>query len=134
MPADPPIVSGIHHVQITVPVGAEDAARAFYVDLLDLTEIPKPASLTGRDGLWLRAGAIELHIGVEDGVDRAATKAHVAFAVTDLPTWRIRLDAAGCTVLESIPIPGYDRLETRDPFGNRLELIERRNQWPNADV
>ena len=26
--------------------------------------------------------------------------------------------------LESIPIPGHDRFECRDPFGNRLEFIQ----------
>lgn len=125
MPADPSPISGFHHVQITIPPDSEDVARAFYLGILGLTEIPKPTSLTGRGGLWLSAGTIELHIGVEDGVDRHATKAHVAFAVTDLPGWRLRLQAAGCSILEGVPIPGHDRLETRDPFGNRLELIER---------
>ena len=124
MPADPPRVAGIHHVQITVPPSAEDAARAFYVDVLGLAEILKPASLAGRGGLWLSVGDVELHIGIEDGVDWQATKAHMAFAVTDLPAWRSRLEAAGCAILDDIPIPGHDRLETRDPFGNRLELTE----------
>ena len=125
MLADPSRVASIHHVQITVPVGEEEAARAFYVDLLGLSEIPKPASLRDRGGLWLIAGDIELHFGVEDGVDRGATKSHVAFGVTDLTSWHDRLESAGCTILNSIPIPGYDRLETRDPFGNRVELIQR---------
>jgi catechol 2,3-dioxygenase-like lactoylglutathione lyase family enzyme len=117
-------VRGIHHVQITAPVGAEVAARAFYRDLLGLEEIAKPTSLAGRGGLWLRSGALQLHIGTEEGVDRPATKAHVAYEVSDLPAWRARLEAAGCRILENIPIPGYDRFETRDPFGNRIELIE----------
>lgn len=126
VPAEPPHIVGVHHVQVTVPTGAEYEARAFYVGVLGLTEVPKPAPLAGRGGLWLRAGDTELHVGVEDGVDRAATRAHVAFAVADLPVWRARLKSAGCVILESIPIPDHDRLETRDPFGNRLELITRR--------
>ena len=125
VPADLSRVAGIHHVQITVPVGEEDAARAFYIDLLGLIEIPKPASLNDRGGLWLTADNLELHIGVEGGVDRRATKAHVAFLVVGLTSWRDRLGSAGHTVLDSIPIPGYDRLETRDPFGNRVELIQK---------
>lgn len=118
-------VTGIHHVQITIPEGADDAARAFYHGALGLEEIAKPASLKGRGGLWFQVGALQLHIGTEQDVDRAATKAHVAYHVTNLSAWRERLESAGCRLLESISIPGYDRFETRDPFGNRIELIER---------
>ena len=53
------------------------------------------------------------------------TKAHVAYEVTDLFGWKVKLTALGIEVRESIPIPGYDRFEFRDPFGNRMELMER---------
>lgn len=114
----------IDHVQITIPVGAEDEARGFYCDVLGLTEIAKPASLSGRGGFWCEVGEFQLHIGTEDDIDRLVTKAHVAYGVDDFASWRKRLIAAGCELLESIPIPGYDRFETRDPFGNRIELIQ----------
>ena len=117
------MIIGFHHVQITVPRGAEDRARAFYCDLLGLAEIPKPESLAGRGGLWLAVGDRALHIGVEEGVERTQTKAHVAYAVSDLAHWRQKLGAHGVELLESVPIPGYDRFEFRDPFGNRVELI-----------
>jgi catechol 2,3-dioxygenase-like lactoylglutathione lyase family enzyme len=118
------MITGIHHVQITVPIGAEDEARAFYGKLLGLPEIPKPESLRGRGGFWLRVGGRDLHIGVEDGVDRSRSKAHVAYTVDDLEAWRSTLEAAGIAVIESIPIPGHDRFEVRDPFGNRVEMIQ----------
>jgi len=38
-------------------------------------------------------------------------------------TWRERLAAAGFAPFEGIPLPGYDRFECRDPFGDRLEFI-----------
>jgi len=66
-----------------------------------------------------------LHIGVEDGADRRGTKAHVAYEVSDLADWRIRLAAHQTDVEDGIPIPGYGRFEFRDPFGNRIEMIER---------
>ena len=125
MPADGPAVRGVDHVQITIPVGAEDEARQFYLGLLGLTEIAKPESLAGRGGFWCAAGDLPVHVGTEDGFDRLTTKGHVAYAVDDIVLWRDRLATAGCQILESVPIPGYDRFETRDPFGNRIELIER---------
>jgi catechol 2,3-dioxygenase-like lactoylglutathione lyase family enzyme len=65
-----------------------------------------------------------VHVGAEDGVERQRIKAHVAYAVTDLAGWRTRLTAAGVEILDGIPIPGYARFEFRDPFGNRVEMIE----------
>lgn len=114
----------IHHAQLTVPRGAEAEARAFYCGVLGLEEIPKPASLEGRGGFWLEVGGQQVHVGTEGSVDRAATKAHLAYEVEDLPAWRERLQAAGAEILESVPIPGNERCELRDPFGNRIELIE----------
>lgn len=117
------MIYAIHHVQITIPVGAEDDARRFYCGLLGLPEIEKPDSLKGRGGLWLAVGAQAVHVGTEDGVDRRASKAHVAYQVDDLAGWRARLIAAGFTPEDGIPIPGHDRFECRDPFGNRFEMI-----------
>ena len=122
--SDRPAIAGTDHVQITIPVGSEVEARAFYCGVLGLTEIAKPASLAGRGGFWCQVGNLQLHIGTEDGIDRSRTKSHVAYAVVDLAWWRQRLADAGCDSIESIPIPGYDRVESRDPFGNRIELIE----------
>ncbi len=118
------MIRAIHHIQITIPPGAEDAARTFYCGVLGLPEIEKPAALHGRGGFWVQVGACQLHIGAEAGVDRTATKAHVAYLVTDLHEWLARLLAQGIQPLESIAIPGYQRFECRDPFGNRLELIQ----------
>ena len=117
-------IVGLHHAQITIPRGAEEQAREFYCGVLGLTEIEKPASLRARGGFWLQVGDREVHVGTEDGVDRHKTKAHLAYQVTDLAGWRKKLAEHGISVLESIPIPGYDRFEFRDPFGNRVEMIE----------
>lgn len=121
---EPPPIVALDHAQITVPHGAEEAARAFYCGVLGLMEIAKPAVLVPRGGLWLAVGDRQLHVGTEDGVDRRATKAHVAYRVRDLPAWKRHLQTHGVTIEESIPIPGCRRCELRDPFGNRLELIE----------
>jgi catechol 2,3-dioxygenase-like lactoylglutathione lyase family enzyme len=117
------MIIGIDHVQITVPANAVAEARAFYCGLLGLREVEKPASLEGRGGFWLQVGDRQVHVGTEEGVARQATKAHVAYAVTEVAGWRARLAAAGMEILDGIPIPGHDRFEFRDPFGNRVELI-----------
>jgi catechol 2,3-dioxygenase-like lactoylglutathione lyase family enzyme len=115
----------IHHAQITIPRGAEEECRRFYCDQLGIREVEKPASLQGRGGFWLQIGETQVHVGTEDGVDREATKAHVAYEVTDLQGWRARLGQEGIKILDGIPIPGYERFEFRDPFGNRVEFLER---------
>ena len=117
-------ILGLHHAQITIATADEAAARAFYVDFLGLTEIQKPDSLRGRGGFWLRAGDSVVHVGVEEGVDRAATKAHLAYRVDDLSAWRDRLHERGIATQGGIPIPGHERFEFRDPFGNRVEMIQ----------
>ncbi len=117
----------LNHVQITIPQGAEQQGRQFYCDVLGLPEIDKPASLQGRGGFWLQLYDLQIHVGTEDGVERLATKAHLAYEVDDVESWRVMLERQGCAVLDSIPMPGYLRFETRDPFGNRLEFIQPQN-------
>jgi catechol 2,3-dioxygenase-like lactoylglutathione lyase family enzyme len=117
-------IGRIHHVQITIPPGAEDAAHAFYCGVLGLAEIPKPESLLARGGFWVQLGDQQIHIGTEPRPEDWFSKAHIAYQVSDLDHWRDRLLDAGCDIGESVPIPGYARFETRDPFGNRLEFIQ----------
>lgn len=119
-----PLVSSIHHAQITIPKGQEEAARLFYCRLLGLKEIDKPESLKDRGGFWLLVGDRSVHVGTEDGVDRHSSKAHVAYAVTNLEYWREKIETSGATLENSVPIPGYDRIQFRDPFGNRIEFLE----------
>ena len=119
-----PKIAGIDHVQITVAKGEEAAAREFYCRVLGLPEVEKPDALKPRGGFWLQVGDRQVHVGVEDGVDRSATKAHVAYRVDDVEAWRRFLIAAGAEVLESVAIPGCQRFEFRDPFGNRVEFIQ----------
>ena len=97
-----------------------------YGELLGLREIAKPDALAGRGGFWLELGDIQFHVGAEDGVERRATKAHLAYQVDDLAAWRARLADVGIAVIDGAAIPGQERFELRDPFGNRVELVEPR--------
>lgn len=119
------MIRRFHHAQITIPKDKEDQARQFYCKILQLKEVPKPESLIGRGGFWVQVGEQQLHIGVEDGVNRELTKAHLAYEVNDINEIRKILTDNGITILESVPIPGFERFEFRDPFGNRVECIKQ---------
>ena len=118
------MIEAVHHVQVSIPIGAEDEAREFYCGVLGLKEIPKPDSLAGRGGFWLELGSQQIHFGAEDGIERSRSRAHIAYLVADLDHWRKKLVASGCTIVNGVPIPGYDRFEFRDPFGNRVEFLQ----------
>jgi catechol 2,3-dioxygenase-like lactoylglutathione lyase family enzyme len=80
----------IDHVQLAMPPGREDDARAFYAVLLGLAEVAKPEALAGRGGVWFGDGEVRIHLGVEAGF-RPARKAHPALLVHDLPALVRRL-------------------------------------------
>lgn len=116
-------IIGLDHVQLAMPAGAEEMARAFYGGLLGLREVPKPANLAKRGGVWFEGGALRLHLGVEADF-RPARKAHPALLVRDLPALVTHLENSGISLVRDEPLPGYDRVHIADPFGNRLELLE----------
>jgi catechol 2,3-dioxygenase-like lactoylglutathione lyase family enzyme len=112
----------IDHVQLAMPTGAEERARAFYRDVLGMTEIAKPEELAKRGGCWFASGSVQLHLGVEAEF-RAAKKAHPALRCADYEGLVARLRAAGVEMKEDANIPGVRRCHVFDPFGNRIELV-----------
>lgn len=106
-----------------MPAGGEDAARAFYGQLLGLSEIEKPENLRSRGGVWFQSSSLQLHLGVDPQFCPAA-KAHVAFHVTNLEAVKEGLTTAGYTIKEDEPLPGYRRFYVEDPFGNRTEVLQ----------
>lgn len=118
-------ILSIDHVQIAMPVGEEDKARAFYLEHLEFTEIPKPPELAKRGGIWFQSGKVQLHLGVEADF-HPARKAHPAFVVDDLDSVIATLQSAGYETDTSQPaLEGYKRAHIFDPFGNRIELMEK---------
>lgn len=115
---------GLHHVQLAMPEGEEAAAVHFYQDVLGLDRVEKPPQLAPRGGVWFRSGDLEVHLGVEEDAFRPAVKAHPAFLVQDLAAVRDRLEKAGYKVVDTVQLDGFERFYARDPFGNRLEMIE----------
>jgi catechol 2,3-dioxygenase-like lactoylglutathione lyase family enzyme len=112
----------IDHVQLAMPAGEEDRARAFYAGLLGMAELPKPPELAKRGGCWFSSGSVQLHLGVEADF-RPARKAHPAMRCREYDGLNSRLRSAGVEVTEDKNIPGVRRCHVSDPFGNRIELI-----------
>lgn len=116
------MILGLDHVQVAIPRGCEDVARAFYGGLLDMSEVAKPAALAVRGGCWFTAGSAVLHLGVEEPFS-PARKAHPAFLVTELDALAESLTGAGYDCVRADgEIPGVRRFHTFDPFGNRIEF------------
>jgi catechol 2,3-dioxygenase-like lactoylglutathione lyase family enzyme len=117
-------IMGIDHVQLAMPEGGEERARLFYGEVLGLPETPKPAELAKRGGCWFESDRVKIHLGVDRSF-HAATKAHPGLLVSDLQGILGRCRQWGFEVLDDAPLPGYQRVFLRDPFGNRLELMEK---------
>lgn len=112
-------VTGLDHVQLAMPVGAENAARAFYCEVLGLIEVAKPKALSGRGGLWFEGGSARIHLGVETPF-APAQKAHPALIVDDLAAAHAGLPDP----TEISALPGLRRFYVNDPFGNRIEILQ----------
>jgi catechol 2,3-dioxygenase-like lactoylglutathione lyase family enzyme len=118
------MITAIDHAQITVPKGAEEQAKLFYCEFLGLREVERPPNRKKNGNFWLQLGQSQIHVSIEDGVERAKTKAHLAYRVENLAAWEIRLKERGCEFVESPARPDARSIIFRDPFGNRTELIE----------
>ncbi|MEP6814037.1 MAG: VOC family protein [Marmoricola sp.] len=126
-------MSRLHHVQVFCPAGGDEAARSFWVDALGLIEVAKPEPLQERGGCWFRSydaqGDVtaEIHVGVEPDF-QPARKAHPALVVDDLDAVARSLREGGHPVdlTDRDTYPGYERLHTADPHGNRVEILQSR--------
>jgi catechol 2,3-dioxygenase-like lactoylglutathione lyase family enzyme len=113
----------LDHIQLAMPPGGEDRARAFYDALLGISEVEKPPHLAKRGGCWFERGDLKVHLGVENKFTPAG-KAHPAFLVSDLASLIAKLKAAGYGPAPDQPLESYKRVYVSDPFGNRIELME----------
>ncbi len=117
-------VIGIDHVQLAMPAGQETQARSFYAEVLGLAEIPKPPDLARRGGCWFETGRVKIHLGVDMNF-HPATRAHPGLLVDDLQDISARCRARGFEIVPGGSFEGYQRVFVTDPFGNRLELLQK---------
>lgn len=100
-------------------------SRAFYVDLLGLTDGPRPPF--DFEGAWLYlAGAPVVHLAQRmAGSPAGGTGAfdHFAFAGSDIEAARSRLNAAGASFAEAdVPGRSLRQIFLRDPDGVKVEI------------
>ena len=118
-------ILAIDHIQLAMPIGEEEKARDFFIDILGFHEIAKPTELAKRGGAWFESENVQLHIGVEANF-HPARKAHPAFIVDDLEALTAKAQNAGYkTDTTQPPLDGYKRAHVFDPFGNRIELMQK---------
>jgi catechol 2,3-dioxygenase-like lactoylglutathione lyase family enzyme len=112
----------IDHVQVCIPPGTEENARAFYEGVLGFHAVEKPASLRAWPTMWFQNGSVEIHVAVDPVTQR--TKQHPAFVVEEIDGVRQQLESHGVTLHEEPDIPDRKRFSFHDPFGNRIEFLE----------
>ena len=111
-----------------------EATRRFYVDLVGMTEVPRPAFKF--PGLWFQSGNVQIHAtqqGPESGkagwADQGGKIAsrghHIAFAVDDVSEALKIVESHGVRIaspLQQRP-DGFKQLYLYDPDGHVVELV-----------
>jgi catechol 2,3-dioxygenase-like lactoylglutathione lyase family enzyme len=113
-------VVGLEHVAITAPDELVDEVLTWYSEILGLEALEKPEGTRDAGG-WFRAGDGQIHVTLDE--HNPPKKAHFGIVVDDFGDIVERLRGAGCHIEQARQIPGRKRFYTRDPAGNRLEII-----------
>jgi catechol 2,3-dioxygenase-like lactoylglutathione lyase family enzyme len=117
----------LQHVGFTFPSGQADEIRAFYGGTLGIPEMPVPPEVADQGWVWFatRDEGIELHFIPAQQPPDPERRHHFCLQVADLEAARARLEAEGAPVMPAgSRIHGRERLFTRDPVGNLVELVE----------
>lgn len=126
-------LKGIHHWSVVV----SDMERAvkFYKEVLGLQEIEIPSTFKpiGAKVRWFQLGQQHIHLMPSAQPD-ALSPRHIALEIDDAQAGRDYFRARGLTMGEEPLIPGADRFVITDPDGNRIELIEWKEPYPNIPL
>ncbi|MCC3356063.1 VOC family protein [Bacillus sp. REN16] len=120
-------IRAIDHIQLAAPKGSEDQARDFYATILGFQEVEKPETLRKNGGVWFTYGFVQIHIGIEVPFV-PAKKAHPAFEIQNLTSLKRHLQNNNVSTIGDNNLPGANRFYAYDPFGNRLEFLEWKNE------
>jgi len=112
----------LDHIMLCIPFGKENEARAFYAGILGLEELTDLGYPLPNGAIWFQMGDIQLHVRAEEPSE--ISQRHPAFIVENLEAARKVLEDNGIIIKNDSLIPDRKRFSFRDPFGNRIELIE----------
>jgi catechol 2,3-dioxygenase-like lactoylglutathione lyase family enzyme len=122
-------VRRLHHVNVVVPPGATDNVVGFYGETLGLRQVSKPTEGVAQSGAQ-SSGAwfdiddrTQVHVSKREG--ERHPQSHFGLVVDDFDDVLARLSAAGAPWEDQPQIFGGRRGFTRDPEGNRVEILER---------
>ena len=110
----------LEHVSVTCPEDLENEVTTWYRDLLGLNEMEKPAG-TRSKGAWFQIGDQQIHVTIDE--HNPPKVSHFGLVIDDFAEAVERLRSAGCHIEQASAIPGRRRCYTRDPAGNRIEII-----------
>jgi catechol 2,3-dioxygenase-like lactoylglutathione lyase family enzyme len=113
----------LHHVNIVCPPALAAPVIAFYTDVLGLRRTEKPTKGTASGGAWFEIGdGSQLHVSERDTT--VSPDQHFGLVVDDFGDLLGRLAASGAPWTEQPDLFGGRRGWTRDPAGNRVEILE----------
>ena len=110
----------LHHVNLVVPPGLAEPTAEFWRSVFGMVDLPRQGR-SGRPGAWLDGGSFELHISERDLVGHS--DAHVAVAVPDVAAVKTACVVSGAEWEDADALFGVGRGFTRDPGGNRIEVV-----------
>lgn len=124
-------VTHIDHVSVLVTDAAR--SRAFYRDVLGLTEVAPPREFDFV-ALWFRVGdGQHLHLLQKPEPD-AVSPRHFCLHVEDVDAARDHCRRLGVPTDDTVKVAAADRFFVRDPDGNRIELLQWQRPYnPDAD-
>ena len=113
----------IHHVNVVVPPGQTESVVSFYVDVLGLRRTAKPADGVAQSGAWFDVDdRTQVHVSEREGA--VHPQSHFGLVVDDFDAVLDRLRVVGASWEDQPDVFGGRRGFTRDPAGNRIELLE----------
>jgi catechol 2,3-dioxygenase-like lactoylglutathione lyase family enzyme len=113
-------VAGFDHVNVTTPEELETEVLEWYQSCLGLQRLDKPDGARAAGG-WFEVGRQQLHVSLD--THNPPSAAHFGLVVDDTAGVIERLRSNGCHIEQARPIAGRRRFYTRDPAGNRIEIV-----------